>query len=255
MRWSFHPTSSMRPLTYLSTTLLTRHPASNRYLPRNACLPHSKADTMMLKKLAVYRHMLSNTPLPSLDFPVPTSELTQILPLSPSEFPERDLSGGEQRKCFDEEIEPMASLPISSAPRRRNSRAAPGLRLSDKRNLPCAAIPAVADLLVMPNAISCFLSHCRLVYESWLPSFASNSLDDSYSINTRVIAALDRVQDLLDGNRICRLLLRFAHLQLAWSIGSYKVVAVQCRKKLFVLEICLDLVWRALLEMNSMLSY
>jgi hypothetical protein len=205
MRWSFHPTSSMRPLTYLSTTLLTRHPASNRYLARNACLPHSKADTMMLKKLAANRNM-SSRPLPFLDSPVPTSELTQILPLRPSEFPERDLSGGEQRKCFDEEIEPMASLPISSAPRRRNSRAAPGLRLSDKRNLPRAAIPAVADLLVRPNAISCFLSHCRSVYESWLPSFASDSLEDNYSINTRVIAALDRVQDLLDGNRICRLL-------------------------------------------------
>jgi hypothetical protein len=192
----------MRPLTYLSTTLLTRHSASNRYLFAQERLVtplksrHHDVEEVSGQSTHGVEHATSLSGFPR-SYVGTNPNLT---------FESRDLSGGQQRKSFDGGIEPMASLPISSVQRRRNSQTAPGLRLSDKRILPRAAIPAVADLLIRPNAISCFLSHCRLVYESWLPSFASNSLDDSYSINTRVIAALDRVQDLLDGNRICRLL-------------------------------------------------
>lgn len=175
------------------------------------------------------QNILSSTPLPSLNFPVSTSEPTQILPSSASEFPERDYSGGELGQGFGKEMEPIAWLPISSAPRRKSSRKSLGLRLSDKRNLTPAAIPVVAELLVSPDAISYFLSQCRSIYESWMPSSTSDSPNYSCSIETRVVAALDRVQDLLDGKRICRLLLRFAYLQLAWSVDAYKAVAAADR--------------------------
>jgi hypothetical protein len=174
---------------------------------------------------------LSSTPLPPLTFPPSASEPNPFLPSSPSPSSERDLAGGKQRNCSDEEIEPMASRPISSARCRKSSRKTPGVRLSDKRNLTPDAIPVVADLLVSTDAISYFLSHCRSIYESWMPSFTSYSLDYSSSIETRVVAALDRVQDLLHGNRVCRLLLRFAYLQLAWSINAYKAVAAADRVK------------------------
>jgi hypothetical protein len=176
-------------------------------------------------------NMLSSTPLFRLTFPPSASAQNQFLPSSPSEFPERDLSGGEQRNRFDKEIEPMASQLTSSTQRRKSSRKATGLRVSDKRNLTPTAILVVADLLVSPDTISYFLSHCRAIYESWMPSTSDSldSLDHSRSIETRVVAALDRVQDLLNGYRVCRLLLRFAYLQLAWSINAYKDVAAADR--------------------------
>lgn len=87
----------------------------------------------------------------------------------------------------------------------------------------------MADLLVSTDAISYFLSHCRLIYKSWMPSFTSDSLNYSSSIEICVVAALDRVQDLLHGNRVYRLLLRFIYLQLVWSINAYKAVAAADR--------------------------
>lgn len=49
------------------------------------------------------------------------------------------------------------------------------------------------------------------------------------SVDTSVIAALDAVQELLKGNRIRRLLLRFALIHLAWVIDAYKAAAAADR--------------------------
>lgn len=43
------------------------------------------------------------------------------------------------------------------------------------------------------------------------------------------MAAFDTVQNLLDGNRICRLLLRFAYFQLTWVVDAYKAVVAKER--------------------------
>ena len=70
-----------------------------------------------------------------------------------------------------------------------------------------------------------------------MPQPTSDSPNNSCSAETRVVAALDMVQDLLHGNRICRLLLRFAYHQSAWSVDAYKVAAAadrvqhKCKRK------------------------
>jgi hypothetical protein len=51
----------------------------------------------------------------------------------------------------------------------------------------------------------------------------------SNSIETSVMATLDTVLDLLEGNRVCRLLSRFAYIQLAWLIDAYKAAAATDR--------------------------
>ncbi|KAL2419250.1 hypothetical protein ABEF95_001819 [Exophiala dermatitidis] len=171
---------------------------------------------------------LSSTSLSPLTVPPIVSAQPEIPPSSPSEILQRELCGSEQRKSIDKEIEVTASPLVPSTRRRKCSQRPRGLRLNDKKNLKPAAMPVVADLLVSADGMSYFLSHCRAIYESWMPS-TSDSLDHSSSIETRVVAALDRVQDLLNGNRVCRLLLRFAYLQLAWSIDAYMDVAADDR--------------------------
>lgn len=54
-------------------------------------------------------------------------------------------------------------------------------------------------------------------------------LDSGGNIETSVVTAFDTVQNLLDGNRICRVLLRFARFQLTWVIDAYKAVAADDR--------------------------
>ena len=77
--------------------------------------------------------------------------------------------------------------------------------MSDKKNLTRAEILVVADLLISKDAISYFLNNCHLIYKGQMPFSAKQPLVCNNSIKTAVIVALDTVQDLLKGNRICPL--------------------------------------------------
>jgi len=168
--------------------------------------------------------------LPSLTLPSSKPEQNQWLNPSPDIAPEQDLLlelGG--RDIIFEETKPMPPQPTLSLRRRNYPTKATRLRVSDKKDLTHAKIPIVADLLISKDAISYFLENCHLIYEGWLPFSAQQPLVCNNSIEASVIAALDTVQDSVKGNRICRLLLRFAYIHLAWVIDAYKAVAATDR--------------------------
>lgn len=169
----------------------------------------------------------SGSPLSPLTSP---SELKQNQMIDPENVSERDaLLSSARGKGAIEETEPIA-LPPASLPRhRRCSRKTPGLRVSDKKNLTLVEINVVADLLISQDAISDFLCHCHSIYESWMPYLARPRLDSRGNIEASVVTAFDSVQNLLDGNRICRVLLRFACFQLTRVINAYKAVAADDR--------------------------
>jgi hypothetical protein len=62
-----------------------------------------------------------------------------------------------------------------------------------------------------------------------MPYLARPRLDSGGNIEAFVVAAFDTVQNLLDGNRISRSLLRFECFQLTWVIDAYKAVAADDR--------------------------
>lgn len=62
-----------------------------------------------------------------------------------------------------------------------------------------------------------------------MPFSARQPLLCKNSMETFVMAAPDMIQDLLQGNRMCRLLLRFAYIHLARVIDAYKAVAAHDR--------------------------
>jgi hypothetical protein len=101
--------------------------------------------------------------------------------------------------------------------------------VSDKKNLTVTEVSVVADLLVSETAISDFLCHARSLHESWLPVSAQLPRDGGNNTEALVMAALDMVQELSKGNHICRVLLRFAYVQLAWAIDAYKAMATTDR--------------------------
>ncbi len=166
--------------------------------------------------------MLLSTPPSSPILPPAELEQNRLVASYSDRVPDRDLLPAEQR------ISPVKprSLPLRLRPRRRKrSSKAKGLRVSDKKNLGPADIPTVADLLISPETISYFLFHCRSIYEKWMPDSAQQPQRSDNDIETSVIAAMDTVRDLRKGDRLCRLLLRFAYIRLVWIIDVYKAVA------------------------------
>lgn len=121
-------------------------------------------------------------------------------------------------------------LPQMPLPRRHNSATLTrGLRLSEKRNLVPTEIPMVADVLISQDAISYFLHHCHSIYESLMTLSSRQSLGHGNSLETSFVSAVDSVKDLLEGNRVNRLLLRFAYFQLQRCIDAYKKAAAADR--------------------------
>jgi hypothetical protein len=173
--------------------------------------------------------LLSATPPSPLTLPPSASEQNQWLNLRPDTGPEQDLVLEAERRDSIKETKPIIPPPMSPPRRRKDSRKARGLRVSNKQNLTPAEIPVVADLLVSNDAISYFLHNRQLIYESWMPFSAPQPAVYSNSIETSVVAALDTVLDILKGNRVCRLLSRFAYIQLAWLIDAYKAAAATDR--------------------------
>ena len=150
--------------------------------------------------------------------------------IGPDRLREPDtLFGVERRSGAVEETEPVPLIPTSPLRRRKCSKKARGLRVSDKNNLTLPEINVVAHLLISQDAISYFLCHCHSIYEGWMQYRARQPLDSGETVAASVVAAFDTVQDLLDGSRICRLLLRFAYFQLTQVIDAYKAVAATNR--------------------------
>jgi hypothetical protein len=150
----------------------------------------------------------------------------QWLNRSPAIVPEQDLMlKVEGQDSVFEETEPMLPQSTLSPRRRKGPTKARGLRVSNKKDLTRAEILVVADLLISKAAISYFLDNCHLIYEGWIPFLSQQPLVCKNSIETSVTVALDTVQDILKGNRICRLLLRLAYIHLAWVIDAYRAVA------------------------------
>lgn len=178
--------------------------------------------------------LLSATPPSPLTLPPSASEHNQWLNLSPDTGPEQVLVLEAERRDGIVDVEETKSIPpppISPLRRRKYSRKARGLRVNNKQNLTPAEIPVVAHLLVSNDAISYFLHNRHLIYESWMPFSAPQPAVYSNSIKTSVVAALDTVLDVLKGkgNRVCRLLSRFAYIQLTWLIDAYKAAAATDR--------------------------
>ena len=175
---------------------------------------------------------LSATPPFPLTLPPSASEQKQWLNFSPDIGLEQvPVLEAERRDGIVgvEETKPIPT-PAKSPPRRRQcARKSRGLRVSSKKNLTPAEIPVVADLLVSNDAISYFLHNRHLIYKSWMPFFALQPAVYNSSIETSVMAAVDTVLDVLKGNRACRLLSRFAYIQLVWLINAYKTAATTDR--------------------------
>ncbi|KAI9769849.1 MAG: hypothetical protein M1840_003843 [Geoglossum simile] len=170
---------------------------------------------------------MSGTPPSTLTLPPSESEHNQWLNAPSIDMaPEQDLTlEAERRDSLSEETKPIPLQP-TLYPR---SRKAGGLRVSDKNDLTPANVLVVARLLINKDSISYFLDNCHLIYEGWMPFSAQQPLVCNNSIETSIIAALDTVQDLLKGNRIRCLLLRFAYIHLAWVIDTYKATAATDR--------------------------
>ena len=127
-------------------------------------------------------------------------------------------------------LEENINLPLEPAPDSRSRRPtkAAGLRVSDKKDLMPAQVTVVARLLISKDSISYFRDNCRLIYEGWM-TFTAGSLADNNNSEQSLIAAMDIVQGLMKGNRIRRLLLRFAYMHLARTILDCKTVAATDR--------------------------
>ncbi|PVH68432.1 hypothetical protein DL98DRAFT_662179 [Cadophora sp. DSE1049] len=141
-----------------------------------------------------------------------------------TEKPSPPQVAGQDR--LDENI----NLPLEPAPASRSRRPtkAAGLRVSDKKDLMPAQVTVVARLLISKDSISYFRDNCRLIYEGWM-TFTAGSLADNNNSEQSLIAAMDIVQGLMKGNRIRRLLLRFAYMHLARTILDCKTVAATDR--------------------------
>lgn len=174
----------------------------------------------------------SATPPSPLTLPLSASDQIQWLNLSPDTGAEQGLVLEAERRDSIVDVEKTKLIPpppMSPPERRKCSRNAGGLRASNKKNLTPAEIPVVADLLVSNDAISYFLDNRHLIYESWMPFSAPRPAVYSNIVETSVMTALDTVLDLLKSNRVCRLLSRFAYIQLAWLIDAYKAAAATDR--------------------------
>ena len=176
---------------------------------------HLDGDSMMTRIMA-----------PSLlTLPPPEVEQYPGRHSGPDGVPEKDLVLEAERRDSIVEKTKLISPPRTSLPRRgKTSQKAHGLRVSDKKNLTSTEIPVVADRLISQDAISYFLCHCHSFYEYWMPCFAQQPLGCSNDIETSVVAAFDRVHDLLKNRRTSGLLLRFAYIQLTRVIDDYKAV-------------------------------
>ena len=78
------------------------------------------------------------------------------------------------------------------------------------------------------DSISYFRDNCRLIYEWWI-AFSAEPLADNNNFEQSLIAAMDIVQGLMKGNRVRRLLLRFAYMHLARIIRDCESVAATDR--------------------------
>ena len=144
----------------------------------------------------------------------------------PEHNPVREL---ERQDGVVDESKSVTPPPSSSSRRRKPSQKAHGLRVSDKKNLIPSQMPAVADRLINSDVVSYLLSNCRLVYGRWVSYLDQQPCGPDGTVETSIVAALHRVQGLLEDKRTSRLLLRFACLQLTWEIDAYKTVAATDR--------------------------
>lgn len=167
----------------------------------------------------------------SLAFPSASDQDHQldVLPdLGPSQDMTLDL---EQGVGIDDlnKVKATSSMPEPAPKRRKRSAKTGTLRISDKRNLTAPQIPIVADLLVNRETILDFLRNRHSICENFQPFSLSLSEICSNSLERSVITAFETVQELLSGNRVCRLLSRFASIRLSSLIDTYKAVAATDR--------------------------
>lgn len=140
-----------------------------------------------------------------------------------TEVERKEVSGDVKQQALNppQPTSPQPALKCSKGPRR--------LRVSAKQNLTANEIAMVASKLVSDDAISYFLHNSQLMSESRTPSCSPEPTISNNRVETTVVAALDRVLGILKGNRACRLLSRFAYLQLVWLIDAYKAAAASDR--------------------------
>lgn len=140
-----------------------------------------------------------------------------------TEVERKEVSGDMEQLTLtpQQPTSPQPALKCSEGPRR--------LCVSAKQNLTADEMPMVASQLVSDDAISFFFHNSQLMSESRTPSCSPEPTISNNGVETTVVAALDRVLRILKGNRPCRLLSRFAYLQLVWLIDVYKAAAASDR--------------------------
>jgi len=175
---------------------------------------------------------LSRGTSPSVTFHS-VSNQDQRLITPPDLEPAQDPTSDFQKDInFDQLKEDQATCSPPRPPHRRRrtqSNKTGVLRISDKRNLTPSQIPIVANLLVSRNAICDFLRDRHQICENLKPFSVSLSGICSNNLEKSVVTAFETIRDLLSGNRVCRLLSRFASIRLISLIDAYKAVAATDR--------------------------
>lgn len=143
----------------------------------------------------------------------------------------QDITLGSEKVIGIDDLKVKATSSIPEPPPKRRKRSAKTgtLRLSDKRDLIASQIPIVADLLVNRETMSNFLRNRHSICENFKPFTISLSEICSNSLERSVITAFETVRELLSGNQVCRLVSRFASIQLSSLIDAYKAVAAAGR--------------------------
>jgi hypothetical protein len=90
-------------------------------------------------------------------------------------------------------------------------------------------ISVVAQRLIQNDSVTYFLNNCRLIYESFMPSWVQQPLVGYSSVEEYVIATFDMVQHLVNGQEIHLLILRFSYIHLVQVIIVYKATATKDR--------------------------
>ena len=157
----------------------------------------------------------------------PSSELEEGPLDGATEHNRVRLSNGQD--VVEDESSSMTTPSASSSRCRQPSQELHGLQLSKKQNLTPIEISVAADRLINPEVVSYFLSHCDSIYDCWISYLARQPRRIDVTIESSVVAAIQRVNELREDKHSSRLLLRFAYLQLTWEIEAYKTVAATDR--------------------------
>lgn len=157
--------------------------------------------------------------------------VTRERPANPSIFPptEQDVCAEAGVQGSLRETEATPSRPTSAPRNTKRSRKTGTLRVSDKLDLTSAEISGVSSRLITKDSVNYFLSNCRLIYESWVPTDVKPRLVCNNSIKDSVIAAFDTIRNLQKETKIGRLILRFAYVHLARVIDSFRESAAKDR--------------------------